>query len=206
MEHFWDKRYRDSGFAYGQEPNVFFQEQIALLPVGKILLPAEGEGRNAVYAAQKGWEVHAFDSSIVARDKALRWAADLGVSLDYRIADFEQVAYLEADFDCIAFVFTHFPKEKQQAYFQRLFHFLKPGGNVIVEVFSEDNLPLRTVHPQIGGPATPDMLFGLEDMEGIFHDFAHKIVQQVYTELHEGVFHNGTASVIRVVATKKIIE
>lgn len=203
MENFWDQRYREPEFAYGKEPNAFFLEQILLLPKGKILLPAEGEGRNAVFAAENGWIVTAFDCSSAAMGKALHLAESQNVTIEYQVSDFENARYENNSFDCLAFIFTHFSKEKQQAYFDRMFHFLKPGGTVIVEVFSTDNLALRKANPGIGGPVDPGMLFRPEEMAFIFRDFDKKILQQVRTELHEGLFHNGTASVIRVVATKK---
>lgn len=63
MSNFWDDRYRDGKYIYGTNPNAFFKEYIIKHPIGTILLPAEGEGRNAVYAAQCGWKVEAFDLS-----------------------------------------------------------------------------------------------------------------------------------------------
>lgn len=61
MKEFWNRRYREKEFAYGIEPNEFLKEQLAQLPPGRILFPGEGEGRNAVYAAQLGWQVNSFD-------------------------------------------------------------------------------------------------------------------------------------------------
>ena len=52
MNNFWNERYAEKVFAYGIAPNEFYKEQLAKLPKGKILFAAEGEGRNAVYAAQ----------------------------------------------------------------------------------------------------------------------------------------------------------
>ncbi|MBX0331880.1 hypothetical protein K3G39_01370 [Pontibacter sp. HSC-14F20] len=63
MQQFWKERYRQQEMVYGSEPNVFFKEQLQGLAPGKILLPAAGEGRNAVYAASQGWDVLAFDYS-----------------------------------------------------------------------------------------------------------------------------------------------
>ncbi|NVM67000.1 hypothetical protein FHW88_005321 [Mucilaginibacter sp. SG538B] len=60
----WDQRYAEEEFAYGEQPNNFLQQQLSLLKPGKILFPAEGEGRNAVFAAGLGWAVSAFDISI----------------------------------------------------------------------------------------------------------------------------------------------
>lgn len=57
----WNERYSKEEFAYGEEPNQYLKEQLEKLDVGKILFPAEGEGRNGVYAAKLGWNVFAFD-------------------------------------------------------------------------------------------------------------------------------------------------
>ena len=82
----WDKRYNSPEYVYGKEPNEFFAAELKKLKPGLILLPAEGEGRNAVFAAEQGWKVHAFDSSQVAEDKALSLAAGLGrVQLNRKI-------------------------------------------------------------------------------------------------------------------------
>lgn len=54
MKEMWDKRYGNTEYAYGEEPNAFFKKTLDKLDLkGSILLPAEGEGRNAVYAAKK---------------------------------------------------------------------------------------------------------------------------------------------------------
>ena len=63
MKEFWNARYNTESYAYGKNPNQYFKDQIGLLPPGKILLAAEGEGRNAVYAASLGWDVFAYDFS-----------------------------------------------------------------------------------------------------------------------------------------------
>jgi hypothetical protein len=46
-----------------------FKEQLIKIPAGTILFPAEGEGRNAIYAATQGWNVNAFDQSIEGKRK-----------------------------------------------------------------------------------------------------------------------------------------
>ena len=68
---FWNERFGKEEFIYGTEPNQFFKEQLQNLEIGTLLLPAEGEGRNAVYAATQGWEVSAFDISEQGRVKAI---------------------------------------------------------------------------------------------------------------------------------------
>ena len=70
----WNDRYSKEEFAYGEEPNNYLKEQLTKLTVGRILFPAEGEGRNAVYAAKLGWTVSAFDISNEGKLKTLKLA------------------------------------------------------------------------------------------------------------------------------------
>lgn len=85
MKDFWNTRYKEEAYAYGTTPNGFFKENIEKLSVGKILLPAEGESKNAVFAARKGWDVKAFDFSEEAKNKTLKFAQDHEISLNYEI-------------------------------------------------------------------------------------------------------------------------
>jgi hypothetical protein len=70
----WDERYKQQDFAYGVTPNNYLKDQLIKLQTGKILFPAEGEGRNAVFAAKLGWIVSAFDISIEGKKKAMQLA------------------------------------------------------------------------------------------------------------------------------------
>src|SRR5680860_1842183 len=85
MDDFWNERYGIEEYVYGTEPNQFYKELLKKLSPGKILFPAEGEGRNAVFAAQNGWDVTAFDSSTEGKKKAEKLAAAKGVSVKYII-------------------------------------------------------------------------------------------------------------------------
>src|SRR6186713_3732560 len=89
----WNDRYSNEAFAYGEEPNNFFKEQIEKLNAGTILFPAEGEGRNAVYAAKLGWEAAAFDISAEGKNKALKLAEANNVTIDYKIGELETLNY-----------------------------------------------------------------------------------------------------------------
>lgn len=63
MKELWDKRYNTDQFIYGTTPNGFLKSELDKLKAGKLLLPGEGEGRNAIYAASRGWSVEAFHTS-----------------------------------------------------------------------------------------------------------------------------------------------
>lgn len=120
MKEFWNTRYAAPEFAYGVEPNLFFKTQIDALPVGKILLPSEGEGRNAVYAASLGWNVTAFDYSEEGQQKALELAEKHGVTIYYTIADASEFQ-TDEKFDVVALIFSHFPPQYER-HFTTEFH------------------------------------------------------------------------------------
>ncbi|MEZ0130354.1 class I SAM-dependent methyltransferase, partial [Flavobacterium sp. LBUM151] len=107
----WNDRYSNEEFAYGEEPNNYFKEQIEKLKPGTILFPAEGEGRNAVYAAKLGWTVSAFDISEEGKNKALKLAETNNVSIDYKVGELETLNYHTEQFDAIALIYAHFPAE-----------------------------------------------------------------------------------------------
>src|SRR3972149_10905123 len=68
---FWDKKYETGAYIFGKEPVAFLREHIDLLPRGKALDIAMGEGRNAVFLAKNGFSVDGCDVSEVAIKKAL---------------------------------------------------------------------------------------------------------------------------------------
>ena len=93
MKEFWNNRYSEKEFVYGELPNVFLAEELKKLEPGTIILPCEGEGRNAIYAAQLGWEVRAFDFSESARHKAETLADKKQVDISYSIDKVVDVNY-----------------------------------------------------------------------------------------------------------------
>ena len=130
MQSFWNERYAAPEYAYGKAPNVFLASRLPDFPAGRILFPAEGEGRNAVFAARLGWEAHAFDYSESARMKALQLAQEQGVQLQYAVADVRELDYEPAAFDAIAIIFAHFPSSFRAHCHQVWDRLLKPGGGL----------------------------------------------------------------------------
>jgi hypothetical protein len=80
----WDDRYSDDEYIYGTEPNAFLVEHSSKL-ISPVLSLAEGEGRNAVYLASLGLQVHCVDGSALGLAKARRLAASKGVDLPSEI-------------------------------------------------------------------------------------------------------------------------
>jgi len=189
---FWDERFAENEYIYGTEPNAFFKSALDNLKPGKILLPAEGEGRNAVYAASKGWDVWAFDQSTEGQKKALNLAAQRGVTINYLVNDIEQFAS-EIKFDALALVYAHFHDSVRASYHHKLLSFLKPGGIMLLEAFHQRQMPLTS-----GGPKSTEMLY---DEEKLNNDFKPFLETLTYTEgkyqINEGLYHKGMAEIIR---------
>lgn len=202
-EQFWNERYAETNFAYGKAPNIFFKEQIEQLPKGNVLLPAEGEGRNAVFAAQLGWEVNAFDISSAGKNKALELAREQNVSIDYQVGNLSELNYPINSFSAIGLIYAHFPAQLRSEIHSDLVRLLQPGGRVILEGFSKRNLTYLAKNPNIGGPANEEMLFSIETIHSEFSDLEIVLLEEKEVELNEGIYHNGLGSVIRFVGRKK---
>ena len=193
----WDQRYAETEYVYGTAPNDFFKQELDKLSPGRILLPAEGEGRNAVYAAERGWDVRAFDQSEEGRKKALKLAAERNVKIDYQLHDLEAIEFPENYFDAVALVFVHSPAVKRQLFHRNLARFLRPGGTLILVGFEKGQLQHDS-----GGPKDESMLFSAEELKEDFRDLKIVSAGQLETDISEGAFHSGTASVIRLVAER----
>ena len=110
MKEMWDSRYSAEDYAYGVSPNAFFKAAIDKYKLtGKILMPAEGEGRNAVYAAKSGLEVTAFDISQEGKNKALKLAASENVEITYEVGEFFDLDIIDQQYESAALIFAHFP-------------------------------------------------------------------------------------------------
>lgn len=197
MKDFWNNRYQEKEWAYGKEPNVYFKQILDLIKPGSILLPADGEGRNSVYAAACGWSVNAADLSEVGKTKALALAGEKQVSINYKVGNLMDLDFPVSSFDAMALIYAHFPPDIRTAIHQKLISYLKPGGIVIFEAFSKDHLHLRAQNPQSGGPGNPAMLFSENEVSDLFSGFEILELAQVETELNEGQYHRGQSSVVR---------
>lgn len=203
MKEFWDQRYNEKTYAYGTAPNAFFKQQLDLLQPQHILMPAEGEGRNAVYAATKGWKVDAFDISIEGQKKALSLAMEHEVSIHYIVSSVENLPYPANSFDSLGLIYAHFPGTKKSEYHQKLLSYLRPGGIVVFEAFSKKHLEYQLKNEKVGGPKDLDTLFSLEEIKADFQNFDFIELKEEEIDLHEGLYHDGTGCVIRFVGKKK---
>lgn len=195
MKEMWEERYGQTEYAYGEEPNAFFKSCLDQMRPGRILLPGEGEGRNAVYAASQGWTVDAFDFSAAGREKALRLALRRGVQIQYEVADYESAAIELGAYDAVALIFAHMPQSLRRLVHPKIATALAEGGRMILEAYSKEQLGYGT-----GGPPSEQMLYSLEDLREDFADLDILQLEKQEVEIREGRYHTGLASVLRLVA------
>lgn len=197
MKEFWNERFDRESYVYGKAPNVFFKETLDRFQPGLLLLPGEGEGRNAVYAAQAGWTVEAFDLSDKGQEKARQLAQQAGVSFNYQIASYIDFEYPPHHFDLIALVYTHMIPELWQKAIPKFLEVLKPGGHLMIEGFHKKQLGNTS-----GGPKRLDMLWDLALMRKSFEALQEVQGIEEAFQLDEGPFHQGSAELIRWLGKK----
>ena len=197
MNNFWDSRYKKEKYVYGKHPNSFLKHQLTPLQTGYLLLPAEGEGRNAVYAASLGWYVDAFDFSTEAQKKATRLADEHSVKINYFNSRLEAIELNGREYDCIGLIYAHIPSTIRSQVHKRLISHLKPGGRLILEAFSEAQLERDS-----GGPKNADMLFSKEKLQSDFSSLNISLLEYKTVTLDEGEHHQGEADVIQMLAYK----
>jgi len=194
---FWNNRYSEQEFIYGTKPNEFFKGQIDKLKPGRALFLAEGEGRNAVYAAKLGWEVDAVDFSSSAKDKALKLAEIFKVKINFEECDLNEYKFKENHYDIIVMIFVHLPLDLRRNVFQNSIASLKQNGKMIIEVFSKEQL-----NNSSGGPQSIELLYSEDDLLGLARDLNIELIESRSINLDEGEYHKGKADVIRFVGEK----
>jgi 2-polyprenyl-3-methyl-5-hydroxy-6-metoxy-1,4-benzoquinol methylase len=199
----WNDRYSKNEFAYGEQPNNYLKAQLEKLNAGTILFPAEGEGRNAVFAAKLGWTVSAFDISAAGKNKALRLAEINKVTIDYQVGELQTLNYHTEQFDAIALIYAHFPADIKSLYHKTLDKYLRKNGFVIFEAFSKRHVDYISKNEKVGGPKDIAMLFSIDELTSDFANYEIIALVEKEIELNEGLFHNGKGSVIRFVGRKK---
>ncbi len=199
----WDNRYKEQGYAYGKCSNIFFREWLQKFEPGTILMPGDGEGRNGVFAATRGFDVHSFDLSAEGKNKALELARENDVTIKYTVGDLEHLDFAFESFDGIGLIFAHFAAEKKSSFHKRLNNYLKPGGIIIFEAFSKKHLPFRILDPKIGGPEDINMLYSINEITADFPNYDLLLLTEKVVYLGEGKYHKGQGSVIRFVGRKR---
>jgi cyclopropane fatty-acyl-phospholipid synthase-like methyltransferase len=193
---FWNNRYETNDTVYGYEPNQFLKSFIDSHKPGTILLPAEGEGRNAIYAAKKGWKVDAFDFSSVARQKAMQQAEQEKVNIHYEVMNIEDFKATK-QYDAVGLIYVHLQPELRKKFHAEIVKSLPQAGYLFFEAFAKEQIKNTS-----GGPKEEALLY---DAASVCNDFQllHIIsCVQKQVDLSEGTFHKGKADVLRLIGQK----
>lgn len=187
----WDERFSGEEYYYGTEPNEFVRKQSADLPKGKALCLGEGEGRNAAWLASHGFEVEAVDLSTVGLRKAQALAKRFGVTISTVTADLEEYMPAKGGYDLVVITFVHLSPEVRTKVHRRAFAALKPGGYLILQCFSKDQLRFQS-----GGPKDPALLVTTDDIRSDFQGREVLLLEQSEEDISEGTHHIGHCSVV----------
>ena len=195
----WNERYSKPEYHFGTEPNAFLKSQRHLLKPGmKALAVADGEGRNGVWLAEQGLDVHTFDLSPNGIAKARTLAAARGVTLRIDQGDIHQWKWPEAVYDVVVVIFIQFsPGPERDKVFAGLKRALKPGGLLLMEGYRPEQLKYGT-----GGPKDVDQLYTRALLEHAFSDFSSLDIREHDSVLHEGERHVGMSAVIDLMGRK----
>ena len=193
----WDERFAGEEYAYGKEPNEFLAAVADRLPPGRVLCLAEGEGRNAVFLAERGYEVTAVDSSGVGLAKARRLAAERGVTIATVHTDLADLVIEPAAWQGIVSIWAHLPRLLRARVHAGVVRGLAPGGLFILEAYTPAQLGYAT-----GGPPVAGLLVELSTVREELAGLEFVIARETTREVHEGRLHHGMSAVVQVVAGK----
>jgi len=151
----WDERYRAVDLVWGSEPNRFVAEALgAREPAGRALDLACGEGRNAIWLAQRGWRVTGVDYSPVAIARAHELAGAAGVRVEWLCADAAEHESGAGDFALVLVSYLQVPARERRAVLARAAAALAPGGMLFMIGHA-----LRNLRDGVGGPRQPEVLW-----------------------------------------------
>lgn len=170
----WNERFKRKEFALGKEPNPFLKKYIHLLPKGKALDIASGEGRNAVFLAQQGFEVDAMDISGKGLKKAQKLAREQGVKIKTFLVDLDQYQIEKERYDLIA----NFYYLKRRL-IPRIKKGIKKGGRVVFETYLLEHRTFGT-----GGPKQAKYFLKPNELLRLFKNFRILFYR-------EGIFKEG---------------
>jgi SAM-dependent methyltransferase len=195
----WETRFSVPNYVFGKEPNYFLAKCKPLLPPSGLALSiADGEGRNSIWLAEQGLDVHAIEFSPTAQNKACALARERGVKVIFELADVHTWAYPKAAYDVVCEIFTQFSTPAERALkWAGMRKALRPGGLLIIQGYTPKQLAYGT-----GGPKQLDQLYTRPMLEKAFAGFQSMIFTEEELEMHEGTAHSGMSAVIGLTCQK----
>lgn len=198
LQAFWDQRYGVPEFVYGTEPNRFLAQQARhFAPGGRVLCLADGEGRNGVWLARQGFQVHSVDISVQGVEKTQQLSRQAGAHLDAQVADVTTLDLGLAQWDAIVSIFLHLPAKARADLHRRAVRALKTSGLFVWEAYGPEQLALNT-----GGPRDAALLPALDEVASDFGECALLHAWAGSRPVQEGSLHTGIGAVTQLLAKK----
>jgi len=163
----WNDRYRTAELIWTAEPNRFVAAEVAELPPGRAIDLAAGEGRNAVWLAERGWRATAVDFSEVAIDKARQLAESRGVEIETVVADITAYEPPPRAFDLVVVAYLHLPEPERSFALHHAVDAVAPGGTLVIVGHDESN-----IEHGYGGPQDPAVLASPEQIAAVVAELA----------------------------------
>jgi len=193
----WDQRFNTEDYAYGTTANDFLVSVADKIPMGPVLCLADGEGRNGVFLAEKGYAVTAVDFSSVGLQKAEKLAAQRGVSIQTLCMDLREYTIQPNQWNGVVAIFAHVPPDVRSRLHREAVQGLTSGGVFILEAYRPAQLQYKT-----GGPPTVELMMDMDtlrqELEGLELAIAHEHTREIY----EGRLHNGISAVVQILGFK----
>jgi SAM-dependent methyltransferase len=165
----WDERYASTELVWSGEPNLFVREILGEVSPGKILDLACGEGRNAIWLAERGWTATGADFSRVGIEKAAALAAQRGVEVRWIRSDATQDR-IDDSFDYVLLCYLQLRPEDLRSALTLALSSLLPGGHIVIIAHARDNLTQG-----VGGPQDPDVLMSAEEVAALLREIDPQI-------------------------------
>ena len=178
----WDRLYAAEGTVWSLEPNRFVVEQTEGLPPGRALDLAGGEGRNAIWLAQRGWSVELVEFSRIALDTARQRAEHAGVRIELTAADLTARPTLQPA-DLVLLAYLQLPREPSTRATRSAAAAVGPGGMLLIVAHARRNL-----EDGYGGPPDPAVLRSVDEVvqdlagTGLVVDLAEEVIRTVETD------------------------
>ena len=189
----WDKRFERDEYIFGKKPaDALVKLEHHLVPKGQTLVVADGEGRNSVYLASRGFDVTATDYSTVGLAKAKALSEEHNVSVSYLFEDIFDRDWSSQQYDNVVAIFIQFvPPAQMRSVLQGLSTATKPGGTLLLHGYTPHQVTFGT-----GGPPNPEHMYTQAMLREIYQDLNITVCEEYIADLDEGLGHSGRSALV----------
>ncbi len=195
----WEARYAATpDYLFGTAPNAFLAAEAHRIAAGaRVLALADGEGRNGVFLAAAGAEVHSVEAAAAAIVKARQLAAERGVCVRFEQTDLLHWHWPVAAYDAVVAIFVQFVEaDERAAFFANIVRSLRPGGLLLLQGYRPEQVGRGT-----GGPADPANCYTEALLREAFAALRIDALRSYDAEINEGSAHAGMSALIELVAS-----